>query len=331
MAFSGPLTEELSRATIQFERPMLAALSVGVAAVGAYLGYRRDRQLAHDSVTEISYADPDLANYADVEFRRERRASKATGFMLAVGMGAAVAQMAGPYVETTPDSSNTVAVVFDAGLMSRAPSLKDSKYNTEVSILEGEVNSGLRFAGALGDDVKVQFIAAGRQAESLGLVEGKDGAEEVVAGTIKYYEDKENATEPDISGGLALARANNPKKVVLMTSNPSVKVADAVATYRGDNLTIVSPGKPGVKFNNLGQEYTAGYTSQFGDKKGIPAETTEELQDVMENKVKKMMDRPTSKENSYFYAVLSGATVALGFLGLSKRQLLPRRVKGGMK
>lgn len=331
MAFSVPLTDELSRATYQFERPVLAAASIGVAVVSAYLGYRRDRQLSHDSEGQLPYADPDLANYAETEFRRERRATKVTGFLLAAGLGAATAQMAGPYVETIPESSNRVAVVFDAGLDTRVTSLTDSKNGKKVSVLEGEVNSGLRFARVLGDDVKVQFIAAGRQAESLGIVEGEDGAKEVVAGTLKYYDDIENATNPDIAGALALARANKPREVILMTSNDNVDVADAITDYRDDNITIVSPGKPGEEFNFLGQDYTAGYTSQFGDKMGIPVETTGELQDVMENRVKKMVDQPTRKENSYFYAVLSGAAITLGWLGLSKKQLLPKMTNGRIK
>jgi hypothetical protein len=194
------------------------------------------------------------------------------------------------------------------------------------------INSGLRFADELGQDVEVQFVFSGSPARSLGEVKGVTGSDGVVAKANEYTRDLSTAAEtPDISGALSVADAFEADQTIVIVSDDSLETADALNAYPR-SLSVVSPGIAGTKYRMLGNDRTAVYTATFGEIKGKSVQDTEQMEKAMDTIIDSKIKNTKEVPSKFFENLRNISGIALGFgLGVMKlKPLRKRRVAKGV-
>jgi hypothetical protein len=314
----------LGEVPLQFDRPTAAIGGMAIAAASVAAGMYRSRQLDRRAESElVLYPDPDMAEVAEQEFSRESRVTKITGVMLGLAAGSALANIAGPSVVETNYSSDRVTVIVDASVDSRAKDVIDTDDGESVTRLEAGLNSGLRFADKLGNDVQVQFVFSGSPARSLGEVTGVTGSESVVGSAEEYTRDLSTASEsPDIAGALAVADAFDADHTIVITSDDSIATADAMSGY-DRALSVLSPGTTGTKYRMLGEDREAGYTAAFGESiKGTVVQDTSEIQQAMDKIIDTKIEATKEVPSKFYENLRNISGIALG-LGLGALKLKP--------
>ena len=330
VAVSAPFLGEVP---LHFDRPVLALGGVAVAAATVAVGMRRGRQIEEQAVVEgTQYPDPDIAEVAVTQFSQERRVSKLSGVLLGLTAGAALMNASGPSNIESNYKADHVSIIVEAGVNSRAKDVKDTEKNEKVTRMAAGINSGLRFADELGQDVEVQFVFSGSPARSLGEVKGVTGSDRVVAKANEYTRDLSTAAEtPDISGALSIADAFNADQTIVIVSDNSLKTADALNVYLKP-LSVVSPGEAGTKYRMLGNDRTAVHTDNFGEIKGKSVQDTEQIEKAMDTMIDSKIKNTKEVPSKFFENLRNISGIALG-VGLGVMKLKPlrkRRVAKGV-
>jgi len=322
VAVSAPFLGEVP---LHFDRPVLALGGVAVAAAGVAVGIRRGRQIEEQAVAEVlDYPDPNIAEVAETQFLQERRVSKLSGFLLGMAAGAALVNASGPSTIESNYNADRVSIIVEAGVNSRAKDVNDKEKNEEVTRMAAGINSGLRFADELGQDVEVQFVFSGSPARSLGEVKGVTGSDIVVAKANEYTRDLSTAAEtPDIRGALAVADAFEADQTIVIVSDDSLDTADALNAYPR-SLSVVSPGIAGTKYRMLGNDRTAVYTATFGDIKGKSVKDTEQMEKAMDTIIDSKIKNTKEVPSKFFENLRNISGIALG-VGLGVMKLKPLR------
>lgn len=309
-----------------FDRPAYALGGLAVAGAIAAVTARKDRQLSQQAEVEAGlYPDPDMAQYTADRYNKHRITTRLAGGLLAVASGAGLVNMAEPTVTENQYQAEKVSVIVEAGLDSRAEDVVDSSSDSNVTRMAAGINSGLRFARELGDDVEVQFVFAGSPARSLGFVEGSSGSEEVVKAADDYTRDLSTASAPDIGGALGVADANEADQTILITADSDAATADAIAGYTGE-LTVVAPGEQDSKFKFLGTEHVADYTPTFGEIEAEQVQTTDEIQEIMDEITSTKIVSTKVMPSKVFEKIRNFSGLALGFgAGIMSLRPLKRR------
>lgn len=260
---SNVINESIGNIPTQFEQYPLVAGGAAVLA-GGVVAANMLRSHYKQLEATANYPDPDMQESARRSVRTVRRAG-AAGVLLAFSAGAGhLADMAQPYNEETVSNINSIAIVADAGTSAYANDVETP--DGSVARIEAIANYVTRFDDIKG--VKITFIAAGSNPQSVGSMENGAGRGDVVDSLQEYINDLSNTGTANMTEALKIAEAAEADKILVFgtVAGAESPLLQDQATRGERNISVVALGKEGTKVNAYDGEQAAAYDKKTSDK-----------------------------------------------------------------
>ncbi len=272
---------------VHVERPELFYGGFAMFAAGttaAFISARRWRDEGNNELEAQLYPDPDQQAAVAEQYTERGRASAITWSFLGAAAFMGMAHLSRPYIQSDSYSAHEIGIVIEAGADSRAKDVEDSDSGEATSRLEASLVSALDLVDDFDGNVRVNIVLAGTYPESMGTISNSEDAITVLDNAANYMQVFENAGEPDIRAGIAIAEASSPEKVVVFTQDESAQTMDAIRD-KAEQVVAISTGKPGTPYTFLGQEHFADYTNVFNEVNAEVAISTDEIQGILTEEI----------------------------------------------
>lgn len=290
------------------------ALAIGGAVLAVHK-WRESKRVADSLV----YPDPDMETAARRQHRNERW--RKTGALAAAGiaMSAYVADMGDPYTESARPQIDSITAIVDASAVAYARDVQDGD-REDLRVNVG-VNSLTRMSDDLGD-IRINFVAAGSPAESMGYA--THGATARVADSFDaYFADLSHQAESDMAGALNIAQGTDADKILVIGSLDGVQsdllVGQAEEGERristialGSSETMI--GLPGAEEPALTGEDAN--KRIVGEEDSYAAESVEEVQEIIDEIINEQYVKHERSDYPWFSraAFVGAASLVVGTL-----------------
>lgn len=275
---------------VDFGNRPLATVAIVAATGGAALVWaNRKRMLQAAEPDVVNFSNPSMEEAAPTPFRRHRIFAAALGVLAFTGASAHLADQAEPHTTESRNLVDSVAVVVDSSWQAKALDVTDDGAEEPITRFEASTHGVLQLQYEGLTDVDMAVIAAGKEAEHMGMTNDRsefDEFVEVIDELKDYINTEANTASADLSGALRQRDVSEADMVLMFTSS-----VDSVSSELGreeniDRVNVIAVGVDGTPVGASGREATIDHTGieeSVGADNSYTATSVEGVKEVVDS------------------------------------------------